>query len=160
MRTIDVRLNHCEWHIESHIVIASCIWFWNQCERSWSAAGEALSPRPYPPLDTGHTRSTTQGTEYLWHPGNNVSTFFVLISVLPHPTCAYHATATWIPSPLYQSSAHVIEWCPIIAPPAQDGLAKQIMIRTCSEGLYVGENRRGRSEKKLKRRYQLMDGEM
>ena len=25
LRTIDVCLNHCEWHIESQIVIASCI---------------------------------------------------------------------------------------------------------------------------------------
>lgn len=25
--TIDVFLNHCEWQIESQIVIASCIWF-------------------------------------------------------------------------------------------------------------------------------------
>lgn len=27
--TIDVFLNHCEWQIESQIVIASCIWFLN-----------------------------------------------------------------------------------------------------------------------------------
>jgi len=39
--TIDVDLNHCEWHIESQMVIASCIWFCikrrmsTNLERSW-----------------------------------------------------------------------------------------------------------------------------
>lgn len=77
-RTIDVCLNHCEWHIESHIVIASCIWFWSRCWK-WLGKknGKRYILRPCLPPDIDRNRSNSPRIRYWWLPGNNESIFFV-----------------------------------------------------------------------------------